>query len=205
MTDKTQYAAMDNAELLDRLCYAGDDGAMYYLLFDRLRESLIDELNRYSIFDEDTEYDTLMDFFFYLRDGERGDNPMPYASLMLIRDAEKLNGWLWRCFRYFLAARYKKQKQVVSLENVTEISDDYCTHIFTPDELDIVIRLLELVNRSFSAPERYIFFSDMYAMRTGKSHIAEELSTVLGCSTGNLRVMRHRVKMKIKSLLKNSV
>ncbi len=205
MAEMNQYAAMGNAELVERLCYAADDGAMYYLLFVRLQEKLTDELYRYGVGGEDANYDTLMDFFFYLRDGERGDNPMPYASLMLIRDAERLDGWIWRCFRYFLAARYKRLKQTVAWEEVPVMADADSAHIFTSEELDVVIRLLELVNRSFSAPERYVFFSDMYAMKTGRGRMAEELSATLGCSLGNLRVMRHRIKMKIRSLLKSGV
>ena len=76
--------------------------------------------------------------------------------------------------------------------------------LFSLSELDEAIRLLELVNRSFSAPERYIFFSDLYAMKSGRNYEAGQLAARLGCTPGNLRVMRHRLKTKIRRLLNES-
>lgn len=206
MSEMTRYEEMDNAALVERLCHAADDGAMYYLIFRRLNGKLCDEMARYGIVDEDARYDMLMDFFFYLRDGEHGDNPMPYASLMLIRDVAKLDGWMWRCFRYFLAGCYKKEKRAEELSRMAgmERGDVDEEGLFSLRELDVAIRLLELVNRSFSAPERYIFFSDLYAMKSGRNYEAGELAARLGCTPGNLRVMRHRLKTKIRRLLNES-
>lgn len=205
MAEDSRYTSMENAELMERLCYASDDGAMYYMLFVRFQEILGEELDRYDIYDDEARYDVMMDFFFYLRDGERGDNPMPYASLMLVCDVENLAGWMWRCFRSYLATRYKNLTQKTASDDWSEAEDVYGTHIFTSDDQNIAIRLLGLVNRSFSAPERYVFFSDMYAMKMGKELIVEELSARLGCSPENLNVIRRRIKMKIKVLLKNVI
>ena len=203
MLEIAKYDEMDNVALVERLCHAADDGAMYYLIFVRMHDTLRKEMGRYDMVDEDVCYDTLMDFFFYLRDGEHRDNPMPYASLMLIRDASRLDGWMWRSFRYFLAGRYKKAKQTEKA--VMDRSDiDEEETFFSPGEIDVAIRLLELVNRSFSAPERYIFFSDLYAMKNGSKRDTYELAVTLGCTQGNLRVMRHRLKNKIRRLLDSS-
>lgn len=206
MSEIARYGEMDNTALVERLCHAADDGAMYYLIFTRLYNHLCDEMARYGIVDDDVRYDTLMDFFFYLRDGEHRDNPMPYASLMLIRDASKLDGWMWRCFRYFLAGCYKKEKRTEESTRMAGLNDDDTEEegLFSLGELEVAIRLLELVNRSFSAPERYIFFSDLYAMKSGRDRDAGDLAARLGCSQGNLRVMRHRLKAKIRRLLNNS-
>lgn len=206
MPELARYEEMDNATLVERLCNTADDGAMYYLIFMRLHDHLCDEMARYGIVDEDVCYDTLMDFFFYLRDGEHRDHPMPYASLMLIRDVAKLDGWMWRCFRYFLAGRYKREKRSEEVTRMAgmEDGDTDDEELFSLGELEVAIRLLELVNRSFSAPERYIFFSDLYAMKSGQSRDAHELAARLGCTQGNLRVMRHRLKAKIRSLLNES-
>jgi len=53
MSEMTRYEEMDNAALVERLCHAADDGAMYYLIFRRLNGKLCDEMARYGIADED--------------------------------------------------------------------------------------------------------------------------------------------------------
>lgn len=65
MLEIAKYDEMDNVALVERLCHAADDGAMYYLIFVRMHDTLRKEMGRYDMVDEDVCYDTLMDFFFY--------------------------------------------------------------------------------------------------------------------------------------------
>lgn len=200
-----RYDMLSCSELLDRIRYRQDDGAAYYLVFNKARPALYSIMIDNGILNDDDQYDTLMDFYLYLRDGAKKNDPVPYAAFLLIREPDKLVGWIKQTLKFHLLEKAKIIDKKLEAEKGFHNQLDNKERIFTADDLEIVIYILEMVNRDFSAPERYLFFSDMYAMQTGKKDIAAELMETLQCTPGNLRVMRHRIKAKVKILLQKSL
>lgn len=189
------------SELLDRIRYRQDDGAAYYLIFNKARPALYLVMRDNGIMNEDGQYDTLMNFYLYLRDGAKKNDPVPYAVFLLIREPDKLLGWIKQTFKYYLLDEAKIAGKKQEAEKDFHKEQGGKERIFTTGDLDIVIHTLEMVNKQFSAPERYLFFSDMYAMQTGKKDMVTELTETLQCTPGNLRVMRHRIKVKVRAFL----
>lgn len=200
-----RYDLLSYSELLDKICCRHDDGAAYYLVFNKARPALYSIMLDNGILNEDDQYDTLMDFYLYLRDGAKDKNPNPYAAFLLIREPNKLLGWIKQTFKYHLLDEARRVDKKLKAEKDFLYKQGDNERIFTTDDLEVVIHTLEMVNEQLSAPERYLFFSDMYAMQAGKKNIVAELTETLQCTPGNLRVMRHRIKAKVEIFLQNSL
>lgn len=207
---RNQYDILEYKDLLNRIRHDHDDGTAYYLIFNKARPALSAVMRDFDKYDGNEQYDILMNFYLYLRDGNRNKNEagdkvkeIPYAALLLIREPEKLMGWRKQTFWFYM----KEQAQSEGKENCAEkefheVKNDG-EKVYSLNDLDVAIQLLEIVNEQFSAPERFLFFSDMYALQTGRKAPVEELTETLFCTPGNLRVMRHRIKGKIKVFLES--
>lgn len=207
---RSQYDILEYGDLLDRIRYNHDDGAAYYLIFNKVRPALNVVMRDFDTHDSNEQYDTLMNFYLYLRDGNRKKEgtdgsikEIPYAGLLLIREPERLMGWVKRTFWIYLTEQAKSKGKENNAERGFHEIKNKEEKVYSLNDLDIAIRLLEVVNEQFSAPERFLFFSDMYALQTGRKELLEELTDTLLCTPGNLRVMRHRIKSKIKGFLES--
>lgn len=207
---RSLYDILEYEDLLNRIRHNHDDGASYYLIFNKARPALNAVMKDFGKYDGNEQYDILMNFYLYLRDGNCKKNEpdnkikeIPYAALLLIREPEKLMGWVKRTFWFYLEEQVQSEGKENNAEKEFHDIKNDGEKIYSLNDLDIAIRLLEIVNEQFSAPERFLFFSDMYALQTGRKELLEELTEVLFCTPGNLRVIRYRIKGKIRVFLES--
>lgn len=205
---RNQYNKLGYKDLLNRIRYDHDDGAAYYLIFNKIRPALNVVMKDFGKFEGNEQYDILMNFYLYLRDGYRKKSDLdykikeiPYAALLLIHEPEKLMGWVKQTFWFYMKEKVQSEGKENCAEKVFHEMKNDGEKIYSLNDLDVAIQLLETVNEQFSAPERFLFFSDMYALQTGRKELVEELTETLYCTPGNLRVMRHRIKEKIRVFL----
>ena len=172
------------------------DGYVYRTLFKH--KPMFQQIMRhYDISDEQREYDILMDFYFYLRgDGE------PFAMLDGIKNEKALPSWLKTVFSRYMSRHAtfaeRMSHDVSEFDKIPDNEDDSRTYSIS--DLNTAVLLIEQVNETYSAPERVIFFADLDALAS-KRHSTEEVLSVLHCTEGNLRVMRHRLKKRIRQTL----
>ncbi|MBP5366272.1 MAG: hypothetical protein J6Y82_10200 [Bacteroidales bacterium] len=183
---------MNLSELLDNR-----DGQVYRLLFYDCRPLLQHILANYNINDSQREYDCIMDFYLYLRGDEE-----PFAMLTAIKSEKALPSWLKTVFSRFMARRANHDGQTDYSDSAFDKipDDEEDSRIFTISDLNTAITLIEQINTSYSAPERVIFFADIDALASNR-HSTDEIISVLHCTEGNLRVMRHRLKKRVQQTL----
>ena len=200
-----ELTRLSDSELLRLMVQNHDDRCCYYLLFNRYKRDF--EAISYEMgFNEpkkDCLSDLLMDFFFKLR----GTSAQPpYSTCQKIKDPQKLHGWLMTAYHNFLSDRIKQWTKKHDLElkisEEEEENRDWHQRIYNDKDLRNIIRLFERVNVSFNAKERFIFFYDNCKMNDIYLCSEEEIQDELGISNENFRVIRHRIKDKIKELLK---
>lgn len=195
------YELKTTEELVELARTDHNDGAAYYLIMVVCRPLLCGIMNNANI-KEEIQYDVLMDFFLYLRDGnikKEEDNPVfTYHLFLTINNPKAFTSWVRTVFVRFLNKRLLSEKQYKQIED--NVTDDESFDGYTMSDLKTAITLFEEVNESFSAPERFVFFSDLHALYTGYN-VTSEMAQVLCCTMNNVRVMRSRVKTKVRKLV----
>ena len=180
-----------------------NDQEGYDLIHVQMRPMLTTEMNLQGVSQEE-QYDVLMEFYLYLRDGAHPEEPhRPYEMLLLVRDRASLIPWIRTVFRRWFqrnGGKYVGQGCGREAEE-NDLGESGDSELFQTGDLMKVILLLEYVNEHFSAPERYVFFSDLDALRYGRK-ATSEIAEMLMCTDNNVRVMRTRVKAKIRKTLK---
>lgn len=195
------YELLSTEELVELARNEHNDGAAYYLIMVTCRPLLCGIMNKAG-FAEEIQYDVLMDFFLYLRDGNKKENDdklaFTYQLFLTIQNPSTFTSWVHTVFTRFMFRRYFSNDIHKEIED--NVVDDETFDGYSMDDLQTAIILFEEVNERFSAPERYVFFSDLYALYSEKS-VTSEIAEVLNCTMNNVRVMRSRVKNKVRKLV----
>lgn len=206
---KNKFIAYKNdslEELVEKVVHNHDDGAAYYLLTEKVRQRLNSIMFEHSI-DIDDQYDTIMELYLYLRDGKNGkDNEpnVPYQMMLTLNNAAAFIPWITVVFKRFIERKQQQNISTVSQsfdsrDNEVSADSSQNEQIFEIDDLEKAILIIETINETFSAPERYLFFSDLYALRYPAEE-KEDLKSVLNCTENNIRVMRHRIKERVRKV-----
>lgn len=189
---------------LDEIMQNSEDGQVYTLLFKTFRCQMERILHDFSI-DKEQHYDFLMDFFLFLRDDKKG----PFQALKNMRKKNNPVSqaqWLRVVFRRYLIRHYVgniKESDAPFDERCYNIEDSNSdTQIYSINDLRTALRLLDRVNRTYPAPERVVFFSYLDSTCSNQPADQQKLLSLLGCTAGNLRVIRYRVLNKVRQTLK---
>lgn len=195
------YELKSTEELVELARTNHNDGAAYYLIMVTCRPLLCGIMNNAGV-EEEAQYDVLMDFFLYLRDGNKKveDDKLAftYQLFLTINNPSTFNSWVRTVFVRFMNKKLATQKNFREIEDY--VADDETFDGYSLEDLHTAILLFEEVNECFSAPERYVFFSDMYALYS-EENVTSEMARVLNCTINNVRVMRSRVKAKVRKLV----
>lgn len=191
----------ESLKLLQSVITNHSDGAAYELIMVRFRP-LLCKIMRQNEIPQEAEYDLLMDFYLYLRDGkgEDADRCFPFAMFMGLNSPETFPLWLKIVFKRWISRRLgKATSKEDSIGNPGELPDEIEENNIQFTSLYMAIMVMETVNSTFSAPERLIFFYDLYTIMVSEpSYIS--LSNTLKTTEGNIRVMRSRVKKKVRKV-----
>lgn len=176
-----------------------DEGRVYTDIFENYRVQMDRVMNDYNV-PEEEHYDQLMDFYLFLRDNKNG----PFFSYLTIDAAHKEASkaqWLRTVLRNYLNRKLTKELEETPLDEVADMSDED-SNMFTVHDVRMAVDVLDRVNKTFSAPERVVFFYDLYSVCNDDDFPTERAMELLACTEGNLRVMKHRVKKKVRELVK---
>ena len=171
---------------------------MYYLLHQRLSHQLWQrfEIYQHKLFD-DFE-DIVEDFFFYLRDGKKGDNQMTFQSLQSIEKRESFESWMLNTFRNYLSVRAAKEGFVTHTELSTEnVAEAYVNSSMLTDEqkLSVASDLIAYAHQKLSLRDGFIFLRTMLSMLNKKKALPnDDVAKVLGMTDVSYRVTIHRIK-----------
>ncbi len=194
------YEKASIEELIHIVTCKHDDGAAYYLIMVVMRPKLMGILCSKGV-DEEIRYDIMMDFFLYLRDGNPNRTAtsldLTYTMLLSIKDTKSFPYWISTVFTRFLNKRLSNEPNFEEIKD--NISDDEKFDGYSLSDINTAIILFEQVNLRFSAPERYVFFNDLYSLYDNMN-MTKEIARVLDCTDNNVRVMRSRVKSKVRKL-----
>lgn len=175
-----------------------EDGQVYTAIFDTFRVQMERVLGNYSIESAEERYDYLMDFYLHLRDDKNG----PYHAYLTIRAEHKEASraqWLRTTFRNYMNRRFvEKLPSLDGNEELVEEEDSFAVR-----DVRMAVDVLDRVNKTFPAPERVVFFYDLWAVSYDEKFPTEKVTEMLGCTEGNLRVMKHRVRNKVKRVVKS--
>lgn len=195
----------NHRELLRRIVTQSDDGAAYELILVQYRPLLCKILVDHNI-PQEAHYDLLMDFYLYLRDGNHdvADQTYPFAMLMSLNSPDAFPTWLKVVFSRWLnrriGAEAGRNDMEIGSANLPDSADDDSGVGFT--NMYMAVLVIEEINMKFSAPERLVFFSDLFALCTHRPS-ASELQHILQTTPGNVRVIQSRVRKKAKAVARS--
>lgn len=174
------------------------EGQVYTDIFEKFRWQMQRVLADYGVKPEDEQYDYLMDFYLFLRDNKKG----PFSSYLTIRaergDASRAQ-WLRTAFRHYMNRKFVENMS--PLDENTDLEDDDQS-VFALRDIRMAVDVLDRVNKTFPAPERVIFFYELHSVSYDEDYPTEKIKKLLSCTEGNLRVMKHRVKNKVRAIVK---
>lgn len=179
------------------------DQQVYQLVHTTIRPRLEAIMNGYNL-DRGTREDALSEFCLFLRDGYHPESKRsPYEALENIRNERAIGEWITTTFSHWLQRWQAKIPPKASdpelIRKQTPDNEDTTSHIFTETELTKAIELIERINETFPAADRYIIFTDMLALHSGRKSTKEE-AIILGTTENNIRVRRNRLQERIKKL-----
>lgn len=185
----------------EQIMHDTDDGRVYTAIFETFRWQMDRVLDDYKVPSED-HYDQLMDFYFFLRDNKNG----PFYSYLTIKAEHKEASraqWLRTVLRNYLNRKQIKELMEIQvpLDEEMEMMGEE-DPVFVVHDVRMAVDVLDRVNKTFSAPERVVFFYDLEAVCDDSEFPTERAMKLLSCTEGNLRVMKHRVKKKVRGIVK---
>ena len=174
------------------------DEAMYYLLRQRLYPQL---RKRFEVFHNqllDGFDDVLVDFFFYLRDGNHNYDALPYPSIRRIRNRETFGGWLLKTFRNYLSVRASKEGQLMYSEldfNGIAI-DDVPTSILTDEQkLSLASQIIAYAHQVMAPRDSFIFLRSLLTLLNKQQALPNDaVAKTLSMTDIAYRVTVHRIK-----------
>ena len=178
-----------------------DDGKVYTDIFVTFRSQMERVLDDYNVPSE-AHYDQLMDFYFFLRDNKNGPF-YSYLTIKAVHNEASRAQWLRTVLRNHLNRKHIQElvESQVSLNEEIELAEEE-EHQYTIQDIRMAVDVLDRVNKTFSAPERLIFFYDLDTVTDDMVFPTEKAMRLLNCTEGNLRVMKHRVKKKVREIVK---
>ncbi len=202
-----QYAGIPISDFIDIILKRDEraDEAMYYLLCQRFNHQLRQrfEVYQHQLFDE---FDDIVDdFFFYLREGKKGNNQQTYQSIQDIEKNDSFESWMLNTFRNYLSVRAAKEEKYA----LTELPVEYMAESDVPisllnDErkLSIASDLIAYAHQVFLPHEGFIFLRTLLTLLNKKQALPNEaMAKALGMSSGNYRVTVHRMKERLTKYL----
>ena len=173
------------------------DEAMYYLLHQRLEHQLHE---RYDVYHQqlyDGYEDVVEDFFLYLREGENGQNRMPYQSLRRIKNKDSFEAWLLNTFRNYLSNRAQAGECLYRLSD--NAVDETISYVVTDEQkIAIASQLIAYAHQVFYPRGRFIFLRLLLTMLNKQKALPnEEVAKALQMTHLAYRVMAHRMKQNL--------
>ena len=101
---------------------------------------------------------------------------------------------------FYLYLRDGNNDVEIGAANLPDSADDDSGVGFT--NMYMAVLVIEEINMKFSAPERLVFFSDLFALCTHRPS-APELQHILQTTPGNVRVIQSRVRKKAKAVARS--
>ena len=191
-----KYAGVPVPDFVEMILKGGD-GAMYYLLHDRLKHPLHDRYEAYSNHLCDDYEDVIDDFFLYLRENGR----YPYEPLQRIKKKASFETWLLNTFRNYLSNRAETEGQGFSSQPNCEahsliVSDG---GIGDEEKIRIVSRLIAYAHQVFYPRGRFIFLRSLLTMLNKQRAVPnKEMAEALDMSDLAYRVAVYRMKQNVK-------
>ena len=191
------------------------DGAMYYLLKQRLNRQLRERYDAYRHQLFDTFDDILEDFFLYLREGKTGTSRQPYQPLQRIKKKESFETWILNTFRNYLNARAKAEDRIsltsyndhgfngldgfnAHNHELYELNEFGCASIADEQKLAIASQLIAYAHQVFYPRGRFIFLRSLLTMLNRQKALpTEEVAIALGMTHISYRVILHRMKRNL--------
>lgn len=200
MQSETSYESLPIADFVGLILDGGEraDEAMYYLLHQRLYQQL---RKRFEVVQSqllDDFDDVLVDFLFYLRDGNGSDEGNPYPSLHRIRNRETFGGWLLNTFRNYLSVKAAKEGRISYSEHDfnDNVSDETAPSILTDEQkLSFAADLIAYAHQVLSPRDSFIFFRTLLTLLNKQAALSSEaVAQALGMTDIAYRVSVHRMK-----------
>lgn len=210
MQSTNSYKEVPIADFVQIILDGGEqaDEAMYYLLSQRLNPQL---RKRFEVFHNrllDGYEDVLVDFFFYLRDGNHYNDATPYASIRRIRNWETFGGWILNTFRNYLSVRASKEGRHIysELDFTGAPSDNAPTSILTDEQkLSLASQIISYAHQTMPPRDSFIFLRTLLTLLNKQQALSNEVvAKALGMTDIAYRVTVHRIKgslMKYRSHL----
>ena len=177
------------------------DEAMYYLLHQRLSHHLRQRFEDYQHQLLDSFDDVIEDFFFYLREGNEGENQSPYVVLRSINKKDSFESWILNTFRNYLSVRATKEGRVTHTEPFAESVadvDTFSSELTDEQKLSIASDLLAYAHQKLSSRDGFIFLRAMLTMLNKQKAIPNEaMAKALGMTDVSYRVTVHRMKCNL--------
>ncbi len=179
------------------------DEAMYWLLHERMRSQLKE---KYEVFREeirDDYEDVLEDFFLYLREGEDGDNIMPYETLSGVQHREAFHAWIRSTFRNYLTNRAASESKLreIEVEHVDEFGTCGDGHTMSQTErmIEIFSQSVAFMLQKLQPRERFILLRWLLTILDKSKALPEkDISQAMGISHESYRVIVYRIKAQLK-------
>ena len=193
------FAGLTIPEFVDIILHDANrnDEAMYYLLHQRLEHQLHE---RYDVYHQqlyDGYEDVVEDFFLYLREGDNGQNRMPYQSLQRIKNKESFETWLLNTFRNYLSNRAHAGESLFRLSD--NAVDETAPSVVTDEQkIAIASQLIAYAHQVFYPRGRFIFLRSLLTMLNKQKALPnEEVAKALQMTHLAYRVMAHRMKQNL--------
>lgn len=200
MRSTTRFKEVPIADFVNIILNGGEqaDEAMYYLLRQRLNPQLG---KRFEVFHNrlsDGFDDVLIDFFFYLRDGNHNNDASPYPSIRRIRNRETFGGWILNTFRNYLSVRASKEGQLIysDLDFNGIAGDDDPTSILTDEQkLSLASQIIAYAHQVMAPRDSFIFLRSLLTLLNKQQALPNDaVAKALGMTDIAYRVTVHRIK-----------
>ena len=203
MQSTAPFREVPTADFVNIILDGGEqaDEAMYYLLSQRLYPQL---RKRFEVFHNqllDGFDDVLVDFFFYLRDGNHNYDALPYPSIRRIRNRETFGGWLLKTFRNYLSVRASKEGQLMysELDFNGIATDDVPTSILTDEQkLSLASQIIAYAHQVMAPRDSFIFLRSLLTLLNKQQALPNDaVAKALGMTDIAYRVTVHRIKGRL--------
>ena len=190
------YADIPIPQFVD-IILKGDDEAMYYLLYERLKHLLFERYQDYSHNLYDDFDDLLEDFFIYIR--ESGHTP--YQALQRIKKKEAFESWLLNTFRNYLNNRSEAESHIPLVDKDCE-KISLLTESSSADgeiKIHIVSQLIAYALQVFYPRGRFIFLRSLLTILNEQQAVPDkQMAEALGMSYISYRVTLHHMRSNVK-------
>ena len=201
---ENEFAGIPIPDFIDIILNNSDgraDEAMYCLLHQRLSRQLRQRFEDYQHQLLDSFDDVIEDFFFYLREGNEGENQSPYLVLRSVNKKDSFESWILNTFRNYLSVRATKEGRVTHTEPLTESVadvDKFSSELTDEQKLSVASDLLAYAHQKLSSRDGFIFLRSMLTMLNKQKALPNEaMAKALGMTDVSYRVTVHRMKCNL--------